>query len=172
MTLEIIKNRRSIRKYKPAPVSEEKIGAMLEAAMLAPSACNTRPWRFIVITSREMLDRLAEVHPYAKMLTTAPLCIAVIALPETQKRDDNLPEGFFPQDCGAATQNILLQAEAMGLGTCWCGLYPKETTQKAVGDALEIPAGEIPFALIAVGEKDESPNPRGKYDAERVTRIS
>ncbi|MCL1845830.1 MAG: nitroreductase family protein [Defluviitaleaceae bacterium] len=171
MTLEIIKTRRSIRKFKPAPIAEEKIRAMLEAAMLAPSACNTRPWRFIAITSREMLDKLASVHPYAKMLQTAPLCIAIVALPKTQIRDDGLPEGFFPQDCGAATQNILLQAEAMGLGTCWCGVYPKEATQKAVTDALKVPDDEIPFCLIAVGEREESPDSRGKYEEERVTRI-
>lgn len=171
MTLEIIKNRRSIRKFKATPVPEEKIHALLEAAMLAPSACNTRPWRFIAITSREMLNNLAEIHPYAKMLQTAPLCIAIIALPKAQERDDGLPEGFFPQDCGAATQNILLQAEAMGLGTCWCGVYPKEATQAAVADALKTPADEIPFCLIAIGEKDENPNPRGKFEEERVSRI-
>ncbi|MCL1862644.1 MAG: nitroreductase family protein [Defluviitaleaceae bacterium] len=172
MTLEIIKTRRSIRKYKSTEVTGEQIHALLEAAMLSPSACNTRPWRFIAITSREMLNKLADVHPYAKMLNTAPLCIAIIALPKTQERDDNLPEGFYPQDCGAATQSILLQAEAMGLGTCWCGVYPKEATSKAVRETLNIPAEEIPFCLIAIGEKDEHPKPRGKYEEEKVTWIS
>jgi nitroreductase len=172
MTLEIIKNRRSIRKYKPTPVSDEQIHAMLEAAMLSPSACNTRPWRFVVITKREKLDALAEIHPYAKMLKTAPLCIAIIALPKTQEREDGLPEGFYPQDCGAATLSILLQAEAMGLGSCWCGVYPKDGTQQAVAKELAVPADEIPFCLIAVGEKDEDPKPRGKYEEERVSRIS
>jgi len=172
MTLEIIKTRRSIRKYKSTPVTDEQIHAMLEAAMLSPSACNTRPWRFVVITKREMLDKLAEIHPYAKMLKTAPLCIAIIALPKTQERSDNLPEGFYPQDCGAATQNILLQAEAMGLGSCWCGVYPKEDTMKAVAEALNIPADEVPFCLIAIGEKDEDPKPRGSYEEERITWIS
>ncbi|MDR0272068.1 MAG: nitroreductase family protein [Clostridiales bacterium] len=171
MTLEIIKTRRSIRKYKSTPVTDEQIRALLEAAMLSPSACNTRPWRFIAIKNREMLDNLAEIHPYAKMLKTAPLCIAVIALPKTQERDDNLPVGFYPQDCGAATQNILLQAESMNLGTCWCGVYPKDATMKAVAEALKTTADEIPFCLIAVGEKDEAPNQRGKFEEERITWI-
>ncbi|MCL2197830.1 MAG: nitroreductase family protein [Defluviitaleaceae bacterium] len=171
MTLEIIKTRRSIRKYKPTPVTAEQTQALLEAAMLAPSACNTRPWRFIAITSREMLDKLANTHPYAKMLHTAPLCIAIVALPKTQERDDNLPEGFYPQDCGAATQNILLQAEAMGLGSCWCGVHPKEATTKAIREALNIPDEEIPFCLIAIGKKDEAPKPRGKYEEDRITWI-
>lgn len=173
MTLEIIKTRRSIRKFKPTPVTKEQIKAMLEAAMLSPSACNTRPWRFIVTTKREMLDKLAEIHPYGKMLKTAPLCIAIIALPKTQEtHPENLSEGFYPQDCGAATQNILLQAEAMGLGSCWCGVYPKGGTTKAVAEALEVPNDEVPFCLIAIGEKDEDPKPCGFYDEERVTWIS
>ena len=172
MLLKPIKTRRSIRKYKPTPVTKEQARLLLEAAMLSPSACNTRPWRFIAITNRAMLDRLADVHPYAKMLTTASLCIVVVALPKAQEgKHGGLPEGFYPQDCGAVTQNILLQAEAMGLSTCWCGVYPKEGTMKAVGGVLEITDDEIPFCLIAVGEKDESPDPRGRYEEDRVTWV-
>ena len=172
MLLECIKTRRSIRKFKPTPVSKEQIRVMLEAAMLSPSACNTRPWRFIAITNRDMLNKLVDVHPWAKMLLSAPLCIAVIALPKTQEGHANgLPEGFFPQDCGAATENIILQAEAMGFGTCWCGVYPRESTMTAVAQVLNIPEDEIPFCLIAVGEKDESPNPRGCYQEDKVTWV-
>jgi len=174
MLLEAIKNRRSIRKYKPTPVTKEQVQVLLEAAMLAPSACNTRPWRFIAITNREILDKLAgpEVHKYTKMIKTAPLCIVVVALPMTQEgMEEDLPKGFFPQDCGAAVQNILIQAEAMGLGTCWCGVYCKDYPTKAVTELLKIPADEVPFCLIAVGEKDESPGPRGKYEESKVTWI-
>ena len=170
MLLESIKTRRSIRKFKPTTIAKEQIQVMLEAAMLAPSACNTRPWRFIAITSRDMLDKLAEVHPYARMLSTASLCIVIVALPKTQSGWDNhLPEGFFPQDCGAAAAHILLQAEAMSLGSCWCGVYPKEGTSKAIYETLNIPEDEIPFGLIAIGEKDESPEQRGRYDEDKVT---
>jgi len=145
---------------------------MLTAAMLSPSACNTRPWRFVAITSRDKLDNLAEVHPHAKMLQTAQLCIAIVALPKVQEeRPDGLPRGFWPQDCGAAAQSILLQAEALGLGSCWCGVYPKDATQAAVAKALGTAEDEVPFCLIAIGEKDESPNPRGKYDEEKVTWV-
>ena len=172
MLLECIKTRRSIRKYKPTPVTKEQTRLLLEAAMLSPSACNTRPWRFIAITNRAMLDKLADVHPYAKMLQTASLCIVVVALPKAQEGiHGGLPEGFYPQDCGAATENILLQAEAMGLGTCWCGVYPKEATMKAVGGVLDIKDDEIPFCLIAVGEKDEAPDPRGRYEEDKITWV-
>jgi len=175
MLLKSIENRRSIRKYKPAPVSSEQIKALLTAAMLAPSACNTRPWRFVVITQRDALNKLAQAHPYAKMLETAPLCIAVVAVPNAQKNvRDGLPVGFYPQDCGAATQNILLQAEEMGLGSCWCGVYPKDATTSALAEigVIQLHEDEVLFSLIAIGEKDESPNPRGKYEDEKVTWIS
>ena len=172
MTLEIIKSRRSIRKYKPTPVSDEQTKALLEAAMVSPSACNTRPWRFIAISNREMLDKLAEAHPHGKMLAQATLCIAIVALPAKQEgQPDDLPKGFWPQDCGAAAQSILLQAEAMGLGSCWCGVYPKEGTSKAITEVLNIPADEVVFCLIAVGEKDQDPKPRGQYEEDRVTWV-
>ena len=173
MILEQIKNRRSIRKYKAdKPVTKEQLKTLLEAAMLSPSACNTRPWRFIAITCRETLNKLAENHQYAKMLNSATACILVVALPGTQEgHKDDLPKGFFPQDCGAVTQTILLQAESMGLGTCWCGVYPKEGATKGVREIIEIPADEVPFCLIAVGTKDENPSPRGKFEEEKISWI-
>ena len=172
MVLESIQTRRSTRRFKPTPVTKAQTKALLEAAMLSPSACNTRPWRFIAITNRELLNKLADVHPWAAMMRTAQLCIAIVALPKAQEGIHNgLPEGFYPQDCGAATENILLQAEALGLGTCWCGVYPRETTMEAVAKVLDTAPEEIPFCLIAVGEKDEFPNPRGRYEEEKVTWV-
>lgn len=169
MILESILTRRSTRKFTPTPVTKEQTRALLEAAMLSPSACNTRPWRFVAITGRDMLNKLAEVHPWAKMMQTAPLCIAVVALPQTQENvHGGLPQGFWPQDCGAATQSILLQAEALGLGSCWCGVYPRESTMAAISAVLGTSPEEVPFCLIAIGEKDEFPNPRGRYEEEKV----
>jgi len=172
MLLESIKTRRSTRRFKPTPVTKEQIKAMLEAAMLSPSACNTRPWRFIAITNRDMINKLADAHNWAKMLYSAQLAIIVVALPESQDNVQNgLPLGYYPQDCGAATENILIQAEACGLGTCWIGVYPKEDNIEKVSAVLDIPKNEIPFCIIAVGEKDEWPDPRGKYEEEKVTWI-
>jgi nitroreductase len=163
--------RRSIRNFKPgAEISGQQIKLLLEAAMMAPSASNTRPWEFYVIKSRNKLDELAAAHPYAKMLTTASLAIIVCALPETQR---DLASGFFPQDCAAATQNILIQASAMGLGSCWCGVYPKEQRMAEVRHVLDITNREdiIPFNIIALGFPDSIPNPRGFYEADKVIYI-
>ena len=162
-----IEDRRSIRKFKETPVPQEKIEALLYAAMLAPSACNSRPWRFIVITRREILSKLADNHNHAKMLHTAPVAIVICALAQEQAKNP-IAEGFYPQDCAAATQNILLAAQEMGLATCWCGVYPKEALIPTVREILELPEDEIPFNIIALGEGDEMPKARGFYDAQKV----
>ena len=136
---EIIKNRRSVRKYQSdKPVTKEQLNLLLEAAMLAPSACNSRPWEFIAITNRELLNEIAKVHPYAKMCETATAAIIVVAIPQRGR-----PQGYYPQDCGAATQNILLEAVSMGLGTCWCGVYPKEDRIALLRELLDIPSTKL-----------------------------
>lgn len=167
---EAIRARRSIRKFVPgAEVTDEQVHALLEAAMVAPSACNTRPWEFIVVRDRSKMDAIREIHPYTGMLETASLAIVMLALPDTQVRPIDI--GYFPQDCGAATQNILIEATAQGLGACWCGVYPKETRMGEVKSVLGLKPGSVPFCVIAVGVPDESPDPRGSYDDRKVRYI-
>ena len=163
-----IENRRSIRKFQSGKlVTKEQLNALLRAAMLAPSACNTRPWEFIAVTKREVLDEIARVHPYAGMCKTAVAAIIVVAIPQT----DDLPTGYFPQDCGAATENILLEAVSLGLGTCWCGVYPKKELVAVIRKLFNIPEPKIPFNVIAIGTPDEEPRQRGSFEESRVTYI-
>jgi len=165
---QLIQNRQSIRKFQAdKPVTREQLNMMLEAAMFAPSACNTRPWEFIAITKREILNAIASVHPYAKMCETATAAIIVVVIPQ----DGIMPEGFFPQDCAAATQNILLEAVSMGLGTCWCGVYPKEERIGSIRKLLNIPESKIPFNVIAIGIPDESPVKRGFFEEKKVSYV-
>ena len=164
---DIIKSRRSIRNYKQGTqVSKAQLEQMLEAAMFAPSACNTRPWEFIAITKREVLDEIAKSHPYAKMIKSASAAIIVVALPQ-----EGLAAGYYAQDCAAATQNILLQAASIGLGTCWCGVYPMDDRIATMRTILGIPEPKIPFNVIAVGIPGESPDARGFFEEEKVTYI-
>ena len=135
--------------------------------MIAPSACNSRPWEFIAVTKREVLDDIAKIHPYAGMCKTASAAIIIVAVPQTGR-----PEGYFPQDCAAATQNIMLEATALGLGTCWCGIYPKENRMKALSELLGITEPNIPISLIAIGYADETPKQRGFFDKSKVTYIT
>ena len=165
--LELIKTRRSIRKFKLGHhVTTGQLNILLEAAMLAPSACNARPWEFIAITKRDILDKIADNYPNAHMCKTAAAAIIIVAVPGLEKS-----EGFFPQDCGAATQNILLAAHEMGLGACWCGFYPKEERMKSLAQMLSIDSSKIAFCVIAIGVPDENPEQRGFFEKEKVTYI-
>ncbi|MCL2127252.1 MAG: nitroreductase family protein [Treponema sp.] len=165
---ESIENRRSVRKFDPGtPVTKEQLGRLLEAAMLAPSACNSRPWEFIAVTKREILDEIARIHPYAKMCKTAAAAIIVVAVPQTGR-----PSDYFPQDCAAATQNILLEAVSMGLGTCWCGVYPKEERVADIAALFGIREPKIPFNVIAIGAPAETPDRKGFFDEARVTYLA
>ena len=166
--LDAIKKRRSIRKYDAkGVVTGEQIELILEAAMLAPSACNMRPWEFIVVKNKELLHKVADFHKYAKMLKTAQLGIIVCALPDVQKGQPG--EGMWQHDCGAATQNILLQAAEMNLGTCWCGLHPSEKYMDETRKLFNIPKSTVPFCIIAVGKPAENFGSRGFYEDSKVS---
>ena len=165
--IEAIKNRRSIRKFqKEKPVSDEQLNQLLEAAMLAPSARNSRPWEFIVITKRELLDEIAGTYTNAGMCETATAAIIVVAVPDISRA-----KGYFPQECGAVTQNILLAASGLGLGACWCGIYPREERVASLSKLLDIPSSKIPMNIIAVGVPDESPEQKGFYEPDKVVFI-
>ena len=166
MTKELVKTilaRRSIRKYTPQPVSDKDIKTMLEAAMAAPSASNLKPWHFVVVTAKETLNDLAEAHPHGKMLSEAPLCIAVCG-------DTAISESLWVQDCSAATENLLLAATALGLGAVWLGVYPRQDRVSNIRKALRLPETIIPLNLISIGHPAEKKDPRTQYDEQRVHR--
>lgn len=161
--LENIKDRRSIRRYTSEPVTEAELHALLECAMLAPSAMDRRPWRFVVVDDRATLDALSENHPYAKMLRQAPMCICVCGV-------DSGPAGYYQQDCAAATMNILIAAGELGLATCWMGVAPRAERMEAVRRILGIPDDICPFNLIAVGHAAEKrPRPE-RWDETMIHR--
>jgi nitroreductase len=157
--------RRSVRKYDGRPVDEAQIELLLRAAMCAPTAKNVRPWEFLVITERDIMNRIASVHPYAKMLKTASCAIIVCALPG---KSPGTSDDYFPQDCAAATENILLQAVSMGLGTVWCGVYPKAERIQNIRDIVPLPENIIPFNVIAVGYPDDQPRTVEKFNKDII----
>lgn len=164
---DAIRKRRSIRRYKESvSIPQADIEKMLEAAMMAPSARNTRPWEFFVVTDRQVLDGIRKAHPYTQMLTQASAAIVVCGRPDLQ---EGICSAYWPQDCGAAIQNLLLQATALGYGTCWCGCYPSMDRVEAIQKLLH--TDSIPVAVVAAGVPDESPSARGFFDPERVTYI-
>ncbi len=161
--MKAIFERRSIRKYTSEDISENDEEKLLRAAMAAPSAGNQQPWHFIVIRNRKTMEGIQEFHPYASMLDHAPLAIVVCAEPGLEK----FP-GFWPQDCSAATENLLIAAQDMGLGTVWLGVYPLEDRVEGARKMIGIPESVVPMAIIAVGHPAESKEPSDRYDASRV----
>ena len=122
--IEIIMARKSVRSYTSRPVEKEKVDIMLKAAMAAPSAVNKQPWSFIVIDDKEVLNHLAQVLPYAKMTAEAPMAIVVCG-DLTKSLNGELGQ-YWMLDCSAASENLLLAAEALGLGAVWTAVYPEE----------------------------------------------
>lgn len=161
--INTILTRRSVRRYTEQDISAETIKELLKAAMQAPSAHNKQPWHFIVIKNKETMNKIMEFHQYSKMLQGAPVVIAVCADVENYGGID-----YWPQDCAAATENILLAAHSLGLGGTWIGIYPSEELPEKVVDLLNIPAGIVPFCLISLGYPSEERTPAIRYDENRV----
>lgn len=143
---EVISTRRSIRSFTDEPVTDEIIETILRAAMAAPSAGNQQPWQFIVTRNRQTLDAVPDFHPFAKMMKKAPVAIVVCGDPDGKKWPD-----FWVQDCSAATQNLLLAARDLGLGTVWTGVYPLEERMAGARTLFGIPETILPFAIVPVG---------------------
>lgn len=161
--LETIYTRRSIRKYKPELVTEEKIEVILKAGMYAPSAGNQQPWHFVVIKDRELLDTIPGFHPHAQMLRTANCAILVCADIKSEKH-----KGMWIQDCSACTQNILLAAHSFGIGSVWLGIYPREERMSGIIQLLNLPEHIVPFSLISLGYPAENPVQPDRYDVSRI----
>jgi len=162
-TLKAILTRRSIRKYTNNSLPEEYYEVMLKAAMHAPSARNRQPWHFIIISDRGILKQLAEVSPSWKMLEVAASAIVVCG---DQNLEDS--ESFIIQDCSAATQNILLAAHELGLGSVWLGVHPREDRLIPLKNILDIPENIIPVSMISIGKPDEERETPDRYNVERI----
>jgi nitroreductase len=163
--LDFIFSRRSIRKYQDKEVPEAMLTDLLEAAMAAPSAVAKDPWHFIVIKNRETLNKITTIIPSAKMLSEAPT--ALIICGDINKVNIQ-SESFLLQDLSAATENILIAANILGLGTCWLGIHPREDRLAGITELLGLPANIIPMCGVALGWPDEQPEARTRYNPKRV----
>ena len=164
-TLDAILTRRSVRNFKHEPIPQDVINKLLRAAMQAPSAGNEQPWHFVVIDDPESLHAIPEFHPYSKMLLDAPLAIQVCSDRKLEKH-----RASWIQDCSAATQNILLAAHALGLGSVWLGIFPKAERVAGMQRLLNLPGDIRPFGLVAIGYPAEEPEPVDRYKEDRVHR--
>ena len=163
--LEAIHSRRSVRRYRDLPVSEELVQKLLAAASSAPSARNQQPWQFVVIDDRRILADIAEVNPNAQMARLAPLAILVCG-------DLGLETspGYWVVDCAAAVENMLLAAHALGLGAVWTGVYPRQERMDGLRRLTKLPEGVMPHSLVVLGYPAEQPPPQDRFRPDRVHR--
>lgn len=157
----ILGGRRSIRRYLETPVEPEKLRACLEAARLAPSAHNVQPWRFIVVDEPGLKDRLAAaafsgIYSGSKFAARAPVILVLLAKPggaAVRAGSKLLGIPFHFLDMGIAGEHIVLQAEELGLATCWMGWFDHRRVRKA----LAIPRGFKIVALMPFGYAEKRP---------------
>ncbi|GMO22371.1 MAG: nitroreductase family protein [Termitinemataceae bacterium] len=164
----VILARRSIRDFLQKPIEAEKIQRILRAGMEAPSAHNRRPWEFIVFTDDEQRNAVAEMSPWAKMLTKAAAGIAVCANLELGESKEGSEDTYWVQDCSAATENILLQAAQEKLGGVWLGWYPDSNRVKRFSDYFKLPKHIVPLSVIALGYPAKDAEPANRYDEKLV----
>ena len=162
--LETIFSRRSIRRYQDRPVEDELLIKLLQAAMAAPTACNSQPWEFIVVTDPEIMLRLRSKLYAGKY--NAPAAIVVCG--NAQITNNSAGKFYWVQDCSAAIENILIAAVGLGLGTVWIGVYPLPTVIKPVQEILSIPETVTPLGIAYVGYPAEEKPPRTQYNEHRV----
>lgn len=155
--MQAILTRRSIRKYTSQPVSQETVNQLLDAAMSAPTATN-QAWHFVVIRERTVLESFMKFHPHAHMMKTAAAGILVCGDPITEAL-----KGRWIMDCSAATENMLIAANALGLGACWVGIYPVEERIHGVRSLLGIPEHIIPLSCVSLGWPDEKKQPPNRF---------
>lgn len=164
--IDVIMSRKSVRNFKKDTVSHEDLTTILKAAMAAPTAVNKQPWSFIVVTDREILDKLADTLPYAKMLFQAPSAIIVCAHPDWASQPNSTEYAII--DCSLASMNILLAAEALGLGAVWTAAYPRKDRIEPVRSICNIPDNVIPLNVIPIGYPTGEDKPKDKFKEDRI----
>ena len=162
--MNAIFHRVSIRKYKEQEVEQEKIERMLRAAMAAPSACNQQPWEYYVVTNKNKIEALSKTSPYAGCAKHAPLVFVACY----RKEEGIIAPSYQEIDLSASVENLLLEADELGLGAVWMGIAPGIERMEAVRKVLDLPERLNAFALIPCGYPAESRPQQDRYEEMRV----
>ena len=160
--MSLLLERKSTRNFTDKIIEKELITKMLKAAMQAPSANNQQPWEFIVVDDSELLDKLSTASRGAWMLKDVKVAIVPLIL-----KGDKSPH-FAVQDLSAATENILLEATNLGIGSVWIGVYPLEDRVNYIEEVLNIKGDKHPFSMIALGYPKYDKETRIRYDKSRI----
>ena len=160
--MQEIFERVSIRKYTDRAVEDEKILAILRAAMAAPSAGNQQPWEFYVVRDRCKREELSRVSPYAGCAKAAPVAIV------SAYREKLWAPAYAQIDMSIAMENLWLACGEQGLGGVWLGIAPVEDRMRAVEDILGIPEGLRAFAVFPLGYPAEERKQQDRFDESRI----
>lgn len=161
--MELVKSRRSTRKFTEEKISEDQVVELMKAALMAPSSKRATPWQFILVDEADKLEKLSTCKAHAgKLIAGAPLAIVVLA--------DPLVSDVWIEDASIASTFIQLQAESLGLGSCWVQVRQRVdkdevSAEDNVRQILDIPLQMQVLAIIAVGHKDEKKEP---FDEEKL----
>jgi len=153
---ETMRTRKSIRKYKPEPIPEEKLNMIYETAQKAPSVSNRQPWRFIVVQDPKRKKALSEIADQSFLNEAAAIIVAT--------GDPTITPGWYEKDTMIATEHMILAATALGYGTCWIGAFD----EGAVKRLLKIPKKVKVVALFPIGVSDEKPAPRSRKELSEI----
>ena len=172
--LDVIFSRKSVRSYTDQAVTDEQIETLLRAAMAAPTGMNVQPWRFVVVRDQAVKDALA--GPRGGMIAQAPVVIVVCGETTMMRKPWGQPDAepveaenpFWYEDCAAATENLLVAAEAIGLGAVWTACYPMPDRMEPTIAALGLPDNVKPFAVVPVGYPAGDDQPKDKWKPENV----
>ncbi len=159
-TLETIFNRKSVRSFTGKSISKDTLEMIVRAGMAAPTGMNRQPWDFVIVEGKADMEALAKRMPKARMLQSAGAAIVVVGNPEISKN--------WMLDCAAATENILLAVESMGLGAVWTAGWPYEERIADINSALNIPQPYIPLCLIPIGYPAGENTPKDKWKPEKI----
>jgi len=164
--IECIMTRRTVRKFLEQEVDWDKVGTILEAGRLAPSAGNLQNWKFVIVLEKEKRVAIADACLQQYWMAKAPVHIIIYAIPDRALqfygvRGERL---YTIQNCAAVAENMLLAAHALGLGGCWVGAFDEDKVKSVVGGLEEV----RPQIVLAIGYPDEKPPMPTKYKLENI----
>lgn len=162
--LKVIKERRSVRRYRGDPIPEDVLLRVLEAARYSPSGKNLQPWKFILVSDKAKKRKLANASVGQSFIAQAPIVVVACGFPDhCYSRMGNYMKSW-PVDVAIAMEHLILQAQEEGLGTCWIGAFE----EREVKSILNVPPSVKVLALTPLGYPDEVPVSRGRKSLNQI----
>lgn len=164
--IQCIMTRTSVRDYTDRPIAKETLDTILKAGMAAPTAMNKQPWQFVVVDDAKLRSQMADALEYGDNIRKCNL--AIVMCGDMSLAADGQNRDYWIQDLSAATENVLLAAQAVGVGAVWCGIYPIQQRVDAIRELLNLPSDWIPLDIVALGYPSAPTTPKEKWNPQKV----